>query len=117
MQPAADNTKRTILRRLTMAMFLVGAVALLIPFTSSLTTGPEAGLPVMKVNVSDMRAGEFRSLVWNGWPVFILRRTPAMIGELAVPDGRIRDPRSLASQQPDAARNSYRSIKPDYMVA
>lgn len=99
-----------------MAMFLVGAVALIIPFTSSLNTGPDAALPIMEVDVGDMRTGELRSLLWNGWPVYILKRSPQMLETLRKPDKRIVDPWSRESVQPDNMKNSYRSVRPEYLV-
>lgn len=116
MQAATDNARRVLLRRLTMGMFLIGIIVLAIPFTSSLKTGPDASLPIMQVDVADMRPAELRALLWNGWPVYILKRSPQMLTSLREPDARLLDPRSRASKQPDTMQNSYRSASPEYLV-
>ena len=53
-----------------------------------------------------------------GKPVWILHRTPEMLAALAKAEPGLADPGSAeTSQQPDYARNTHRSIKPEYLVA
>jgi ubiquinol-cytochrome c reductase iron-sulfur subunit len=116
MQATPDNVRRQLLRRLTTLMFLFGIVAVAIPFFSSLSTTADPSVPIMSMDLADMRAAELRSVVWNGWPVYILKRSPAMLESLRQPDERLADPRSANSSQPDGMKNSYRSRSPDYLV-
>jgi ubiquinol-cytochrome c reductase iron-sulfur subunit len=47
----------------------------------------------------------------------VLRRTPEMLGTLALLTDALRDPDSrVETQQPDYARNAYRSIRPEYLL-
>lgn len=59
------------------------------------------------------------TIKWRGKPIWVLRRTEAMLARLKAPAFRdqLRDPDSeVASQQPAYARNEFRSIKPEYLV-
>jgi ubiquinol-cytochrome c reductase iron-sulfur subunit len=55
-------------------------------------------------------------VVWRGRPVWILRRNKDMLERLASAKLPLRDPDSNESEQPDYARNAYRSIKPEVLV-
>ncbi len=39
-----------------------------------------------------------------------------MLAQLRGQESRLRDPHSLVNQQPDYAKNQYRSINPEYLV-
>lgn len=74
-------------------------------------------LAPVEVNVSELDPAELRILEWRGKPVWILRRTPAMLERLASAEGLLADPRSeVSSQQPEYAKNSTRSIRPEMLV-
>jgi hypothetical protein len=51
-------------------------------------------LAPVEVNVSELDPAELRILEWRGKPVWILRRTPAMLERLASAEGLLADPRS-----------------------
>jgi len=53
---------------------------------------------------------------WRGKPVWIVRRTPEMLNAVKEDDPRVADPESKRSQQPDYAKNEFRSLKPEYLV-
>jgi ubiquinol-cytochrome c reductase iron-sulfur subunit len=54
---------------------------------------------------------------WRGKPVWIIRRTPEMLEDLAQIREKLSDPDSeVETQQPAYAKNKYRSIKPELMV-
>jgi ubiquinol-cytochrome c reductase iron-sulfur subunit len=53
---------------------------------------------------------------WRGKPIWVVNRTQAMLDTLPSLDGQLRDPESQQSEQPDYAKNEYRSIKPLYLV-
>jgi ubiquinol-cytochrome c reductase iron-sulfur subunit len=53
---------------------------------------------------------------WQGKPVWIVRRTKEMLATLTKDTALLADPDSRRSEQPAAARNEYRSLKPEFMV-
>lgn len=58
------------------------------------------------------------TVVWQGKPVFIMRRTPeeiALLQDHALAE-KLRDAESTANQQPAYARNWHRSLVPEYGV-
>ena len=58
----------------------------------------------------------FRS---RGKPVWILKRTPEQLESLKATEPKVADPQSKRNPEltPEYARNQYRSIKPDVLVA
>jgi ubiquinol-cytochrome c reductase iron-sulfur subunit len=98
-----------------------GVVAAAVPFVSSFLPSERAkaaGAPV-EADISGMAPGEMRSFEWQGRPVWILNRTPQMLQSIRKADGEVADPKSVrtAFPTPAYARNEYRSIKPEYLVA
>ena len=78
-----------------------------------------AGAPV-EVDIAGMAVGEQRTVEWRGKPVWIIRRSPEMVASLKQTEGELADPKSERSPDmltPEYARNEYRSIKPEYLVA
>ena len=53
---------------------------------------------------------------WRGQPIWVVRRTDDMLDTLPKLDEKLRDPASEADQQPEYARNEWRSIKKEYLV-
>ena len=108
-------------RRLIVATATVGGVAgvaAAVPFLASFAPSERAkaaGAPV-EVDISKLAAGQMMTVEWRGKPVWIIRRTKEMLDEIAKIDDRLVDPKSERQQQPDYARNEYRSIKPEYLV-
>jgi ubiquinol-cytochrome c reductase iron-sulfur subunit len=95
-----------------------GLVTTAVPFVASLAPSEKAralGAPV-EVDVGSLRPGELRTVEWRGKPMFVLRRTPEMIDALARHDALLADPQSRRSEQPKAARNDLRSIRPELAV-
>lgn len=103
----------------TGAMAGVGIVATAIPFVSTLAPSERAkaaGGPV-DVDLSDIQPGAMKTVEWRGKPVWVVRRTPAMLAALQGHDAELADPTSARDQQPADARNPARSIKPEIFVA
>ncbi len=96
------------------------AVGAAVPFVASLTPSERAlaaGAPV-EVDIDKLAPGDMMVVEWRGKPVWILHRTPGMLAALAKAEPGLADPGSAeTSQQPDYARNTHRSIKPEYLVA
>lgn len=77
-----------------------------------------AGAPV-EVDISDMLPGDMKTVEWRGKPVWIVRRSPEALKALSSLDAQLADPKSERNPNeltPKYARNTYRSIKPEYLV-
>lgn len=95
-----------------------GLVATAIPFVASMAPSERAralGAPV-EVDLAGLQPGELRTVDWRGQPVFVLRRSPAMLESLARHDDLLSDPGSRRSDQPPYAANADRSVKPEIAV-
>ena len=78
-----------------------------------------AGAPV-EVDISGLVPGEMKTVEWRGKPVWILKRSPEMVASLKKTDAQVADPNSERKPDeltPEYARNEYRSIKPEVLVA
>ncbi|NTV09337.1 MAG: ubiquinol-cytochrome c reductase iron-sulfur subunit [Zoogloea sp.] len=110
-------------RQLLLATAGVGgaiAAAAAVPFVASLTPSERAkaaGAPV-EADIGKLAPGEMMVVEWRGKPVWILHRTPAMLASLARAEPNLVDPASaVSSQQPEYARNTGRSRRPEIFVA
>ncbi|MEX5343225.1 ubiquinol-cytochrome c reductase iron-sulfur subunit, partial [Pseudomonas sp. I2] len=74
-----------------------------------------AGAPV-KVNIAKVEPGQQMVAEWRGQPVFIVRRTQEILGNLKKIAGELSDPESKASDQPTYVDPENRSIKPEILV-
>lgn len=112
------NQKRRRLLTATVAVGSVGAVAGAVPFMSSWQPSAKAraiGAPI-EVDVSDMKVGQLKKFEWQGKPVWVLRRSEAMINDLVSVEAELSDPESSVDQQPAYAQNAHRSRKPEFLV-
>jgi len=118
-QPRVDEDRRKLLTNATAAAGGLALAGASVPFVASLWPSERAkaaGAPV-EVDIANLRPGELKTLEWRGKPVWILRRTPAMLASLESVRGRLSDPDSrVAGQQPAYARNATRSIEPGLFV-
>ena len=74
-----------------------------------------AGAPV-QADVSKLEPGQQITVEWRGKPVFVLHRTPEMVGRLSQNADFLVDPESKASRQPQYVKGPQRSIKPEIFV-
>lgn len=97
----------------------VAALATALPLASSLAPSERARAlgAAVEVDVSDLAPGAMKTVEWRGKPVWLMRRTPQQLAGLAALDGQLADPQSRRSEQPGAARNATRSLRPDLLVA
>ena len=108
-------------RFLTAATTVVGGVGVafaLVPFISSMQPSAKAraaGAPV-RADISKLEEGQMIRVKWRGKPVWVVKRTPDMLGTLPGLGDKLRDPESLESEQPEYAQNEVRSIKPEILV-
>lgn len=114
-----NNGRRRFLTAATAVVGGVGVVGVAVPFIGSWNPSARAkaaGAPV-EVNVGKIEPGQLIRAEWRGKPVYVVRRTEAVVNNLAKHADQLRDPNSEAAQQPSYATNEYRSIKPEFMVA
>lgn len=113
-----DNGRRQLLVATSAVGGAIG-VAGAVPFVASLTPSERAkaaGAPV-EADIGKLAPGEMMTVEWRGKPVWILRRTPEMLESLKKTDPLVSDPGSEKPMQPEYAKNEYRSIKPEFLVA
>jgi ubiquinol-cytochrome c reductase iron-sulfur subunit len=116
-QPGMDPDRRTWLLATT-AMGAAGAAAVAVPLVSSFAPSERAKAQGASVTMdpASVAPGEVKVVEWRGQPVWVMRRTPAMLATLEnMPD--LADAHSEKKQQPPYATNTHRSIKPELLVA
>ncbi|MEO0998427.1 MAG: ubiquinol-cytochrome c reductase iron-sulfur subunit [Pseudomonadota bacterium] len=113
-----DNNRRHFLSVATAVTGGVAVAAGLAPFVISLKPSARAqalGAPV-EIDVGPLEVGEMVRVEWRGRPVWVLRRSEAMLESLGSVTGFLRDPDSAESEQPEFAENPARAVKPEYLV-
>ena len=119
MTNTVDTDKRRFLTNATTVVGSIGAIAVTIPFISSLSPSAKAraaGAPV-EVDISKLEVGQLLTIEWRGKPVFVFRRSEESLSALANLKTELRDPHSEElSQQPSYCKNDLRSIRQDLMV-
>lgn len=111
--------RRRFLTATTSVVGAVGAGFLAVPFIKSWNPSARAklaGAPVTQ-DISALAEGQQLTLKWRGQPVYVAKRSPAMLATLKQVDSLLLDPKSdNTDQQPAYARNEWRSIKPEILV-
>ncbi len=116
------SARRLYLKVALKLLLLAGLGLASIPFIASLhhrdTGTREAVNPwYVEVDLAPLVPGQWQSVAWPGGEVWIYARTPREIAALQTTDpSRLRDPDSRQSQQPAAARNAHRSLRPEYFI-
>ena len=118
---SADTRRRRFLTGTTAVVGAVGAGFLAVPFIKSWNPSVRAKLASAPVtaDISALQEGQRLILEWQGQPIWIVKRSRAMLDALPTLDGRLRDPRSEnKDQQPDYVLKNveYRSIRPEISV-
>lgn len=116
---SVNHGRRRFLTASTVVVGGVGGIFAAIPFISAWKPNAKAvaaGAPVT-ADISKLAVGEQMTIAWRGRPIFIVRRSEAMLAALPAEDARLKDPQSaVVDQQPEFAKNGYRSLKPDILV-
>ena len=118
MSEEVDQGRRKFLTQATIATGAVGAAFAAVPFVASRTPSARAkalGAPV-EVDLSLLEPGMMTTVQWRRQPVWVVRRTRDMLERLPTNDPQLKDPESESSEQPDYARNEFRSRNPEYLV-
>ena len=114
-----DKSRRRFLLKATAFIGGAGAAFAATPFVASWwpsAKAKSAGAPV-ECDISQLEYGQQLTIEWRGKPVWVIRRSQAVLEQLNKNGNLLRDPDSVVSeQQPVYALNKYRSIKPDYLV-
>ena len=115
---AKDPKRRKLLVGGAAAVGGLGTLALVAPMLASMSPSARAraaGAPV-EADVSKLAPGQLLTVEWRGKPVWIVHRTEDMLGTIDKDTGRLRDPASEESVQPEYAQNPARATKPEYLV-
>lgn len=113
-----DRSKRLLLVSASVAAGGAAAAGAGTPFVMSLMPSERAkaaGAPV-EVDINAIEPGTMMVVEWQGKPVWIVRRTPAMLDLLGKHNDDLADADSSVQQQPEYCNNPYRSIKPEVLV-
>lgn len=114
-----DTSKRWFLTKAATMVGAAGAAIAAVPFISSMQPSEKAqaaGAPV-ELDISKLEPGQLIRVMWRGKPVWIVQRSAEALSSLAKLEPKLRDPASLESEQPEKAKNEYRSYKPEILVA
>ena len=118
-----DNPgRRRFLTATTAVVGAVGAGFAAVPFIKSWNPSERAklaGAPVT-ADISALQEGERLMLEWRGQPIWIVKRSQAVLQALPTLNDKLRDPKSEnVEQQPDYIRQAnpeLRSLKPEISV-
>ncbi len=117
-----NTGRRRFLTATTVVVGAVGAGFAAVPFIKSWNPSARAklaGAPVT-ADISALQEGQRLILEWRGQPIWIVKRSKAILDALPTLDSHLRDPKSEnADQQPvyvQQANPELRSIKSDISV-
>ena len=120
MQPKAPSNpgRRKFLIAATSIVGTGAVIGAAIPFIAAFNPSAQAkaaGAPT-KVDISKLSKGEMMLVEWRGIPIYIVRHTKESLEALNNNLSRLSDPNSEKDQQPDYAKNPYRSRKEEIVV-
>ena len=114
-----NTGRRRFLTATTAVVGAVGAGFAAVPFIKSWSPSARArfaGAPVSQ-DIGALEEGQQLVINWRGQPIFIARRSKAMLDILPQMDALVADPKSdNADQTPAFAKNETRAIKPEIGV-
>jgi len=117
-----NTGRRRFLTATTAVVGAVGAGFVAVPFIKSWNPSARAklaGAPVT-ADLTGLQEGQRLVFEWRGQPIWIVKRSKAILDALPTLDGRLRDPESTnKDQQPEyvlKGNPEFRSVKPDISV-
>lgn len=114
-----DAGRRRFLTVSTAVVGAVGVAGAAVPFIKSWSPSARAklaGAPVT-VDISALVEGRRITAEWRGQPIWIVKRSKAVLEALPTLDGILRDPKSEnLDQQPSYIKGEFRSLKPEISV-
>lgn len=116
MDDRKDSGRRKFLGYAVAFLGGIGATLAAVPFLRSWRN--KQPIPTLDVTVSKMVDGQLLAIQWPFGPetVYILKRSREVLQLLDTDDPVLADPDSSESEQPNAATNRYRSIRPEFLV-
>ena len=117
---SANVGRRRFLVGTTTAVGAAGVVGAAVPFVCSWNPSAKAraaGAPV-RIDISRLQDGEMLGPIpaWRGRPIFVVKRSEALLSALNEDPDRLTDPDSQEPEQPAYAQNEFRARRPDVMV-
>lgn len=114
-----NQGRRRFLTATTAVVGAVGAGFVAVPFIKSWNPSARAklaGAPI-SADISELGEGQRLMLEWRGQPIWIVKRSRAVLETLPTLDSQLRDPQSSnPDQQPAYIKGELRSIKPEISV-
>jgi ubiquinol-cytochrome c reductase iron-sulfur subunit len=115
---SVDSSRRGFLTLATAATGAIGVGFAAVPFIASWSPSERAralGAPV-ELDVAKIEPGQMVTLTWRKRAIYVVHRTPEMVGSLAGHDGSLKDSKSESSEQPGYTRNATRAVRDDFLV-
>jgi len=117
---SANVGRRRFLVGTTTAVGAAGVVGAAVPFVGSWNPSAKAraaGAPV-RIDISRLQDGEMLGPIpaWRGRPIFVVKRSEALLSALNEDPDRLTDPDSQEPEQPAYAQNEFRARRPDVMI-
>jgi ubiquinol-cytochrome c reductase iron-sulfur subunit len=114
-----NTGRRRFLTATTAVVGAVGAGIAAVPFIKSWNPSARAklaGAPVT-ADLTGLQEGQRLILEWRGQPIWIVKRSKAILDALPSLDANLRDPQSQnLDQQPSYIKGETRSLKPEISV-
>ena len=115
-----DHSRRRLLTAATVAVGAVGVAFAAVPFIASWEPSARAralGAPV-SVDASKLEEGQMLKVVYRGQPVFIVRRSKAVLAQINDHNHLLADPNQEDSTQPTYIKDAGppRARNPEYWV-
>ncbi|CAN7193557.1 ubiquinol-cytochrome c reductase iron-sulfur subunit [Pseudoxanthomonas sp. LjRoot168] len=114
-----NTGRRRFLTATTAVVGAVGAGIAAVPFIKSWNPSARAklaGAPVT-ADLTGLQEGQRLILEWRGQPIWIVKRSKAILDALPTLDANLRDPQSTnKDQQPSYITGETRSLKPEVSV-
>jgi len=116
---STDKGRRDFLTGTTALLGGIGATIAAVPFLASFQPSARAkaiGAPV-EADIGSIEPGQRIIVKWRGKPVWIVRRTGEQVEQLnQFQSELLQDPESVASEQPEFAKNAWRSERSEFLV-
>lgn len=113
-----DKSRRYFLIKATSVVGAAGVAGAVVPFVASWSPSAKAraaGAPV-KIDFTRLQQGEMLGPIpaWRGKPIFVISRSDETLANLEQDTEKLGDANSdNLAQQPESARNPWRSQKPE----
>jgi ubiquinol-cytochrome c reductase iron-sulfur subunit len=120
MSDQVDHSRRRLLTAATVGTGAIGVAFAAAPFIASWLPSARAkalGAPV-EIDASKLEVGQSVKVVWRGQPVYVVRRSAAVIAAISNHNALLADPGSDDSLQPEyiKASGAVRARNPEYWV-